>query len=38
MRLVIFLAGTVIMHVVVPELGGIDHLPDSLQALLTFES
>ncbi len=27
-----------IKSIVVPEFGGIDHLPDSLQALLTFES
>jgi hypothetical protein len=27
-----------IKSIIVPEFGGIDHLPDSLQALLTFES
>jgi hypothetical protein len=27
-----------IRSIIVPEFGGIDHLPDSLQALLTFES
>jgi len=26
-----------IKSIIVPEFGGIDHLPDSLQALLTFE-
>jgi hypothetical protein len=28
---------TRIKSIIVPEFGGIDHLPDSLQALLTFE-